>query len=370
MPVRLLQHEASIPYGQDADVLGLLETVDLKRRYERIIELLSRDPQRYFGEPMPPVFSPVLTLRRPSSELIKCHAQSEGRCFGLYIKFFLVKKDSQEYHDRLHQRMKNDADITCMLYESLQQNPAHAVPRVIAFLPDERAIVMEESVGQQLLQLIIQKGRGYPSQNVLDELASYCHSLGGWLRNFQNLTRTGMLLEPAQIDLVDYVNLRLARLEKFEPFFKRGFSESIRQYLARLLQQTPIEETFACGVHSDLALSNILVTADQVTVLDFSMYQVGHFCNDIAYLYIRLEHLLYQPFFTKKTISILKESFLKGYDDNFDTDHPLFMAYYLRHKINRLADLSKTRGLSLIKRYYQNHQFRKCLYDLNRFIAS
>ena len=356
--------------GTGTTVSEVFHTAELQRRYERIVARLSEDHERYFDEPMPPVFTPILSIRRPSSELVKCHVQTTRRSLNLYVKFFLVKKDSAEYYERVTRRIQQDAEITSELYKTLAPTSLYAVPRIVACFLEDRVMVMEESEGQPLLDLIMQKGRGNPSTAALDELTEYCHNIGAWLKNFQYLTRTTTKQTIHWDDFIEYINIRLAKLESSPRFLKRGNPESIRHALKKILQDAPQNEFFSCGVHSDLALSNILVKTDRITVLDFSMYKIDCHYNDPAYFYTRLDNLLYQPFFKKYVIREIQESFLSSYESKNAIENLIFRSYYIRHKINYLVDLAMTYHLPMIKRYYQNYQFRRCLRDVNAVTTS
>lgn len=344
---------------------GVFPSVDLQRRYEWVVMRLAQEPQRYFDAPEPPAFVPVMSLRRPTSELVKCCVRSPRGSLGLYMKFFLVRGTSQEAHDRAMQRINKEVEVTNRLYTQLGQNSAYAVPRVIAFFPEERAVVMEESEGQRLLELIMNKGRGYPAQPVLEELAQYCHALGRWLRNFQQLTYRPESEKLHRTDFIHYVSLRLSRLEKSEIFSRKGVSEKILFHLEKLLQQTKESDMDTCGVHGDLSLSNILVTSKKVTVLDFSMYYIDSIYNDPSYFCSKIDSI-YKKSIKYSTISYVKKAFLEGYQENFDVDHPLFIAYYMRHKINRLLSLRNIHNLSVIKKFYQVFQYRQCWNDVCR----
>lgn len=356
--------------GKGVTTSEVFHTAELKGRYERIVARLSEDHERYFDEPGPPVFTPLLSIRRPSSELVKCQVQAAHRSLNLYIKFFLVKNSSADYHERVTRRIKQDAEITNELYKALAPTSRYAVPRIVACFLEDRVMVLEESDGQPLLNLIMKKGRGNPSAAALDELTGYCHDIGAWLKNFQNFTRVSMKQQVHRDNFMEYINIRLAKLESSPSFLRWANAESIRHAVKKILQDAPQDESFSCGVHSDLALSNILATLDKVTVLDFSMYKTGCRYNDPAYFYARLHNLLYQPFIKKYVIQILQESFLQGYESLNIANDSIFRAYYIRHKINYLVDLVRTNHLPIVKRYYQNYQFRRCLRDINALIRS
>jgi tRNA A-37 threonylcarbamoyl transferase component Bud32 len=262
--------------------------------------------------------------------------------------------------------MKNDFEITSKLYNILKEDTSYAVPKIIAFFPEEMAIVTEESDGKTLLSLLRKKGKGYPKQSVIDELEQYCHALGGWLKTFQNLTRITSSQGWDKAEFIRYINLRLSKLAKSRLYIRQENTYHIQCYLEQLLKQATEDKTFLCGVHGDLGLSNILVSSKRITVLDFPMYKIGPFYDDLTYIFMRIEYLLFNPLFRIHVINKLQNAFLEGYKNGFDRKNPLFIAYCVKHRINRLVDLSKIENLSMIKKIYQIQQFKRFLNSINR----
>jgi tRNA A-37 threonylcarbamoyl transferase component Bud32 len=264
--------------------------------------------------------------------------------------------------------MKNDFETTTKLYDVLKEHDSYSVPRIIAFFPEEMAIVMEESDGKTLMSLIGKKGKGYPKQSVIDELKQYCYALGGWLQTFQNLTRITSSQNWDKAEFINYINLRLSKLEKSRPCIRQEDTYRIQRYLEQLLQKAAEDKTFLCGVHGDLGLSNILVSSKKITVLDFPTYKIGSSYDDLTYVYMRIEYFLSNPLFRISVINKLQDAFLEGYKNGFDRKISLFVAYCMKHRINRLVDLSKIDSLSMINKIYQTQQFKNFLKKINRNI--
>ena len=350
------------------DARGVFLSPDLQRRYERIVQRLVEEPQRYFEGPTPPVFSPILSLHRPVSELVKCRAESPHGSYGLYIKFFLARRPTPEAHEGAVRRLYREVEVTREFYARFGTSSVYAVPRIIAFFPEEKAIVMEESAGQRLLDILLHKGRGYPARSTLHELAQYCRAVGGWLKHFQSLTQSATAAQLERADLLEYVAVRLSKLQASQSALRDEVAERILSAMQRLLQQVPENVEKVCGVHGDLSLSNILVTSTTVTVLDFSMYQIGSSYNDPAYFYSRIESV-YHWMITKATTSYLQDAFREGYGDNLKYNNYEFRIYYIRHKINRLLSLSDFNNMSFFERWYQKYQLFKCWKDLNRALV-
>jgi tRNA A-37 threonylcarbamoyl transferase component Bud32 len=352
-------------HAKKVDVSGVFLSPDLQRRYARVVQRLIEEPQRYFEGAEAPVFLPILSLRRPVSELVKCRAESPHGSCGVYIKFFLPRSPTPEAHQRAVQRLYKEVEVTRDFYARLGGNSVYAVPRIIAFFPEEKAIVMEESTGQRLLDILLQKGRGYPTRSALHELAQYCRAVGGWLKHFQSLTQSATDTQLEHVDFLEYVAVRLAKLQASQRVLCDEVAERLLDSLKRLLQQVPEHAGKVCGVHGDLSLSNILVTSDKVTVLDFSMYQIGSLFNDPAYFYSRIESV-YHLMIKRSTTYFLQNAFIEGYGIDIKNSIDQFRIYYIRHKINRILSLSDFNNLPFFKRWYQKYQLFKCWKDLNR----
>ena len=95
------------------------------------------------------------------------------------------------------------------------------------------------------------------------------------------------------------------------------------------------------------------------------MYKIGSFYDDLTYVFMRIEYFLFNPLFRISVISNLQNAFLEGYKNGFDRKNSLFTAYCMKHRINRLVDLSKIDNLSMIKKLYQIQQFKRFLNNIN-----
>jgi hypothetical protein len=342
---------------------------NIQGSYQRIINLLTVDPQRYFGKPNAPTFLPVEFVSRPASHIIKCCVLFEASELYIYIKFFLVTGTSSHAAEQAVRRLETDVEITSLLYERLRGNPAQSVPRIVAWFPEEKAVVTEESKGDLLLNIIDNDAAGYPGRRVLEKLETHCYSVGRWLEEFQRITATNTRITEVEREIIGYVDLRLKKLWTALNLAENEY-RAVLTYLQRELRNVRHTEMYACGVHGDFGLSNILVGSHQVTVLDFAMYNIGLPYTDPSYLYQRMEGFLTKPLFRRDTITFLQRAFLEGYQRDFDLKHPLFKVFRVRHMVNRLVDLANTNGLTTIKRLYQCWQYKKCLDGLKQIVTN
>ncbi len=338
---------------------------ELKQRYERIIGLLARHPEAYFSISQTPVFTPVLSIHRPSSEIVKCQVSFPGKNLHVYIKFFYRKEGSVQIGEsEWLSRLENEVRITQNLFGHFKFHDEFSVPNIIAYFPEYKAVVMEESQGEQLLKIVSQKARGFPSQKSLTMLGRYFDRIGKWLAYFQEHTREDSVAILNLQEMLDYIDLRLKKLINSPLGIRKNFESDVKNYITDMIEKSNLSNITSCGVHSDLSLSNILVDNRTVTVLDFSMYKTGLCYNDVSYFCVRIEHLAYHPFFRRRTIDLMEKSFLNGYAPGYNLKNPLFKIYYMRHKINRLVDLSRYQSLKGLKKIYQIYQFYCCLKDV------
>jgi len=227
---------------------------------------------------------------------------------------------------------------------------------------------MEESVGERMLDIVARSASGYPRKETLKQIGGYCHAIGGWLKAFQTDVDVYSVEKQETVDLLEYVDIRLEKLRRLA-----NLKEEERNFVLHVLEQflkAQDAEKVRCQVHGDLSLSNIIILRSQITFLDFAMYHIGSPYNDLSYFYQRLENFLTNPFFRCGTIRYLQEAFLDGYDPNFNQRQSLFLAYRVRNFVNRLVDLARTDGLPVVKRLYQQRQYKKCFDGLTLLLQS
>jgi aminoglycoside phosphotransferase (APT) family kinase protein len=201
----------------------------------------------------------------------------------------------------------------------------------------------------------------------LDKLGNSFYAVGRWLKTFHRTAAIDLGAFDVPEDLVEYVDIRLMKLVKWEKIEQRQYRE-ILCYFEQQLEAGISLETEMCGVHRDLSLSNILIDQNNITVLDFAMYCLGSPYIDVSYFYQRLGNLLTNPAFRPQTIHFFQRKFLEGYQSNFNLYHSLFLTYRARHMINRLISLVEMENSGLIRQLYQYWQYNKCLRELTRLI--
>ncbi len=347
---------------------SLTKNTDLNAVYQGVVHALSQHSEQYFGLTVVPSFYPKRVIHRPFSEVIQCKVHFGETVKGIYIKLFLLKGNSPEEDARILQNMNREAEVTKKMAEFLSANTKVFVPKVIAYFPEERVLVSEEKKGAQFLQEVAKHAKGRPSSKCA-QLEAYCHGIGAWLKDFQKIPTMEIGKDEDVGRLVEYVDVRLKILCQ-SSHMDEVMRLKVLDFLEKKLSLSASEIKENCSVHGDFSLSNILVAPDQMTVLDFAMYRKGPRQFDPAYFYQHLEGFLTNPLFQEKTIALLQDAFLEGYQKHFDKRDPLFVAYHLRNAVNHLVDLSRTAQLSFIKKLYQKRQYRQYFSRLQKIIQA
>jgi len=343
------------------------ETEALNAAYVRVTERMAQAPEAYFGAQTRPVFSIVRVIRRPFSDLIQCRAHFGHKSLGLYVKFARVDRNTAGERERILKETKREVAVGRTLFRFFSAEKAVSVPEVLAFFPDEIAVVTKEKKGLPLMSRIIQCAKGFPGAKKTGRLKQDCYSLGSALRIFQRVPPLDVGVEEHPSKLISYVDLRLKLLS--EPgHLNAADRRAVLGYLERRLQEVGGQAPDFCSVHGDLSLGNILMAPEGVVFLDLGGYRQGAAAFDPAYFSQHLDAFLSDPRFFSRTIAHLKEAFFEGYQVDGMQESPLFRAYYIRNMVNHLLDLSRTEGLSLLKKGYQHWQYRQVLASLKNIL--
>lgn len=340
---------------------------ETKAAYLRVTSRLAQESKYYFGEGAVPVFSIVRIIRRPFSDVIQCTVQFDKNSFGLYIKFALVKKNVDGDRERILKNVNREVEVTKQFSAFFSKEPSVSVPEIIAFFPDDMAIVTKEKEGVPLMTLIMESGKGKPSTQKLDLLKNTCSLVGNSLKVFQKMPLINTGKDELPSNLVSYVDLRLKLLLEAGCIqMKERFN--VVTYLENQIGKIEGQPLDFCGVHGDLSLGNVLIASNQVVFLDLGMYRKGPACFDLAYFHQHLDDFLTNPFFFSATIAHLQDAFFEGYQEKSIRESPLFLSYYVLKIVNHLLALSRMKKLSLLKKVYQKWQYRHCLSHLNKII--
>jgi tRNA A-37 threonylcarbamoyl transferase component Bud32 len=337
----------------------------LHRELEEIVEKIVQDQDSYFEEGRVVRFRPVEFIQRPSSKIVKVEVEFENSKNNILVKFFKSKNYSLSHLHMLRERIRRDFEVTRSVYERFKRYSGYSAAVPIACFPELLAIVMVESQGQNLRDLIIKKATFYPRKDTLDQLAEYSFACGQWLTIFQAITEEKAQGKLQPRDVIKDIDLRLSKLvQKHGNFFNSQLRRQVLNYLERQASLVTDRDLRLCGVHGDFCPSNILIDGKEIIALDFEMFKVGSPYQDVTYYLRHLETFLQKPTFRPKTISILRQAFLSGYGKGIDATSPSFNVFKLRHVICHLVDILDASGQPFHKRLFNNRIARRYIQRL------
>jgi hypothetical protein len=230
------------------------------------------------------------------------------------------------------------------------------------------AVVMKESQGRNLRDLIAKKARLYPSEATVNTLVEQSYRCGEWLRTFQRLTEESIQNKLSLPNLIEDIDRRLRKLEDGKRI-SSDWRSCILRYLeeqAGLVQESDLG---LCGVHADFSPSNVLVNGNEVIVLDFTMYRIGSVYHDLTYFHRYFENFLHKPIFRSRTIAALQDSFLKGYGKMVNPASPIFRLFKMRHVICHFVGIAEPAGSALHARWFARRvarRYREWLAEVTR----
>ena len=337
-----------------------------------VLERLREDIPRVFN--LPAVrFAPVDVQDRPFSFVLRLAvrtAEGEGPLTHLFVKVF-KEKPIEGGIEALRRRVAHDYSMTRQAYDSMRCDPRLATVHPVACYPELLAIVTEESPGQTVLEYLEGAMRWFPSRRARLDACEKMELVGRWIRAYQDADTGGD--EFAAGEFEDYIDIRLRRLVTIT---HGTFSEADRQqilvHLRALAAAAPPAHMRRVMAHSDLSLSNVLVSSRGISVLDFAMTRRDSIVCDLAKVSIQLELLTVKPGFRPATISELQAALRKGFDDRLTPDGPIFRLVTLQHRINHLASAygARSSGLAAIhNRLVRRHHHRKLREELSRHVG-
>jgi thiamine kinase-like enzyme len=311
-------------------------------------------------------------IRRPSSEVLKVELRRHNsEPTHVVVKLFKPRRVSLDAIKILKEKVRNDFEVTRRFFEAFKDYADYSTAEPIMCLPEMLAVVMKESRGRNLRDLITKNARLYPSKATVHKLFEQSYRCGEWLRIFQGLTEKSIQDRLSLRDLIEDIDRRLRRLEGAEEL-SRGWRYRILRYLEKQATLVKESDLGLCGVHADFSPSNVLVNGNEVIVLDFTMYRIGSVYHDLTYFHRYFENFLHKPIFRPGTITALQDSFLKGYGKTVSPASPIFRLFKLRHVICHLIGLVKLSGSARHERLFNRRvtrRYRQWLADVTSEMA-
>jgi Phosphotransferase enzyme family len=317
----------------------------MDQELKRIVEKIIKVEDNYLQEGRVVRFRPVEFIQRPLSKIVKIELEFENSKNNILVKVFKPKSSSLNHLQMMRERVQKDFEVTRSLHERFKSYPGYSVAEPVACFPELLAMVMMESSGVNLRDLIINKATFYPGKATLHQLAEYSFACGQWLTIFQKITGDNTQKKLQLHDIIYDIDLRLSKLvAQYGDFFNPQLRRQVLTYLERQALLVTDPDLRLCGVHGDFCPSNILIHGKEIIVLDFEMFKVGSVYQDVTYYLRHLGTFLQKPTFRPKTISILRQALLSGYDKGIDATSPIFSLFILRHIICHLVDILDAPG--------------------------
>jgi hypothetical protein len=204
--------------------------------------------------------------------------------------------------------------------------------RVLDYLPESQAVIMEESRDPKLSDLLLKESRLH-SPFARHSLHQAFENVGAWLRIFHGMPKQEHVQVRHQhreeyIEAISKLTGFLSNALGDKPFF-----EKISACLAEKAHEI-LPESLPIGLgHGDYAMRNILVNPEgRVTVLDtFAKWQTPIY-EDIGYFLNGLKMTYPQVFsqglvFSQSQLMAYEQAFLKGYFREKSVPYPAVRLY-------------------------------------------
>jgi hypothetical protein len=331
---------------------------------------------------------------RPQSRLYRYRLEANGWKHSVLVKVPLVRQGissgvevqgDKPIIDRPRLAPVTNPDIKSELeYKALSEifehfsgmnDPRFAAVRVIDYIQDFGAILMEEVTLPSLNQLFLRASRlwlGFSPDNLNESF----RNAGTWLRMYHQLpknedvkfrhTERFEFIESIT-DFTEYLGIHLKDKEYFDDIAKTLKITSIRA----------LPESLPLGLaHGDFAMRNILIGSNsQVTVLDTLAKWRSPIFEDIGYFLVGLKTAGIQVFtrslaFSMNCLQRYEGEFLLGYFHKDTVPYSVIRLFEIQALLDkwsaRLADLKlhgqrKSSFKDSFKLHFINHHFRELL---------
>lgn len=232
-------------------------------------------------------------------------------------------------------------------YQQFRDIPRLSVVKPVTYLEDFSSLVTKHTNGELLSSRI---KRRLNRLSILlggnERVRRNCYTCGKWLA----LLHANELPSTQQYnreELVAYIDERLKLLVQ-RSGLDEGFCQQVLGYLHRTLSAAPPEDLVRVKTHGDYGPYNIMVSGDEVVVLDPSvgMYfgRLGGYCSryeDIVHCSNFLNGMS-SEIVGSRTRKALVSRFLEGYNDNsrlaVDKSSPVFKAFLVKYKLLDVLD--------------------------------
>ena len=273
-------------------------------------------------------------MTRPFSHLAWVDVRSAAGIRRLIVKSpRLPLVPSPEAEAKACAQFLRQVEVSRLLAERFAFIPRVGVPRVVAYLPEVPALVMEHVDAVSVHDLVTERGRWTPAAASLAQLEAGCFDAGVALRRMQEVT-TDSTTRYACADAITYVEPRLARLQRYGEI-GADYRAHVLGFLYSLQRRVDPDALVRSGVHGDYCPSNVLVRPDGAMPLDFSMFHTGSAYFDASRFIHQLDLFLIKPWYRERTIGVLRRRFLAGFAGTRHLSVPLLEMFTVAHVLNQ-----------------------------------
>ena len=306
------------------------------------------------------------SITRPFSYISRSRIVGDRDARVVFIK--LYRNTRKRSHEKMIEKIRNDYEIARFWYDHFADSPRYRVVRPVLALPEQYLFASEESSGEDLYQLILQKAAFFPAVDDLQLLCDHLRRVGEWLQyklSVMNQAGARYRIE----DLQAYMDVRLKLLSEDA---RRGFPLSLRKrvldYLDARGGAVPENDLGVSISHSDFNPSNILVSSEAVTVLDFGRMVEENDLLDLSKLHFQLGLLTFKPQYRRAAIGRLQQALLEGFGDGAAEQRLMFRMLTMRNILTHLTGISQFWKQSAKEKLYNRWVMRKELEMLEKLL--
>ncbi len=199
------------------------------------------------------------------------------------------------------------------------EDPALGAVRALDFLPDVRALVLEDARSKTLQQALLSSSHRFGARPARELIEEACHNAGRWLRRFQQVQNGAhhASYRSQRVDLVDSIReiAYFLSAHRQAPRFVASIASEAEGLARGVLPEDP-----PLGLnHGDYWPGNILVgPGNRVTAIDTHGWWRTPVYEDVGYFLASVKASPPQiftlgHFWPPETIEALERSFLAGY---------------------------------------------------------
>jgi hypothetical protein len=292
-----------------------------------------------FDEPVSGV-EPLRQMDRPFSSLLQVRVSLRSRTVGAFVKLLKPRVDSSEEVGATRHNVRREFETTRDVRDGLASYPGLSTVRPIACYPDLLAMVTEEAPGPTLTDLL--RRSTAPGLARVRGLERIVAETGRWLSAAQAVLPPARQVTAEKIRA--YLDVRLAALERDRdmPLTAEGRA-AIERCRDRLLEASA-GELGPVWIHADFCPENVIVGAEGIVVLDFTMATGGTKYHDVSHLFLRLETMKAKPWCRRAVVDRLQAALLRGFEPGLTASRPLFQLFLLQHVVCHMLAMLTTGG--------------------------